>query len=48
MGSRYNQREIWKCDVPSLIEGQNLNWRRHANQLKTRLAVSHQGGDVVS
>ena len=24
-----------------LIEGQNLTWRRHANQLKTRLAVSH-------
>jgi len=24
-----------------VIEGQNLTWRRHANQLKTRLAVSH-------
>jgi len=25
----------------AVIEGQNLTWRRHASQLKTRLAVSH-------
>ena len=41
MGSRYNQEKSGNVMYQVLIEGQNLTWRRHANQLKTRLAVSH-------